>query len=144
MSVICDFMHLPFIPLSSSVARAFPGGRVAHPEGQIEEENEKILRKNESNWLNIEEKWGKWKSCPPGTGRLATALPLSLKEYYKISWRKRPQFKKKNLILSWLYPVKDSAERGLVLSKYIGSFDFGGFLINETGPQLLIFCCITS
>ena len=33
----------------SSVARAFPGGRVAHPEGQNEEENEETLRKNTSN-----------------------------------------------------------------------------------------------
>ena len=29
----------------SGVARAFPGGRLAHPEGQNEEEN-KSLRKN--------------------------------------------------------------------------------------------------
>ena len=34
----------------SGVARAFPGGRVAHPEGQNEEENEKILRKNKEKW----------------------------------------------------------------------------------------------
>ena len=34
---------------SVSVARTFPGGRVAHPEGQNEEENEKTLRKNKSN-----------------------------------------------------------------------------------------------
>ena len=34
---------------SSTVARAFPVGRVAHPEGQNEGENEKILRKNKSN-----------------------------------------------------------------------------------------------
>ena len=30
----------------SGVAEAFPGGRVAHPEGQNEEENAKSLRKN--------------------------------------------------------------------------------------------------
>ena len=29
----------------SGVARAFPGGRLAHPESQNEEENEKRLRK---------------------------------------------------------------------------------------------------
>ena len=34
----------------SSVARAFPGGRVAHPESQNEEENEKSLRKNKKKW----------------------------------------------------------------------------------------------
>ena len=34
----------------SSVARAFPGGRIAHPEGQNEEENGKKLReKNDQN-----------------------------------------------------------------------------------------------
>ena len=32
--------------LSSGVARAFPGGRLAHPEVQNEEENEETLRKN--------------------------------------------------------------------------------------------------
>ena len=30
----------------SGVARDFPGGRLAHPEGQNEDENEKCLRKN--------------------------------------------------------------------------------------------------
>ena len=35
--------------LGSGVARAFPVGRVAHPEGQNEEENEQGLRKNEKN-----------------------------------------------------------------------------------------------
>ena len=33
----------------SSVARAFPGGRVAHPQSQSEEENEKSLRKSRKN-----------------------------------------------------------------------------------------------
>ena len=31
---------------SSGVARAFPGGRAAHPEDQNEEENKENLRKN--------------------------------------------------------------------------------------------------
>ena len=31
----------------SGVARALPGGRPAHPEPQIEEENEEKLRKDE-------------------------------------------------------------------------------------------------
>ena len=30
----------------SGVARAFPGGRLAHPEGQLEKEYEGKLRKN--------------------------------------------------------------------------------------------------
>ena len=30
----------------SGIARAFPGGQLAQPEGQNEEENEKSLRKN--------------------------------------------------------------------------------------------------
>ena len=34
---------------SSSVARAFPGGRLAHPESQNEEENEQNLRKYNKN-----------------------------------------------------------------------------------------------
>ena len=34
------------VELTSGVARAFPGGRLAHPEGQSEEENEKSLRKS--------------------------------------------------------------------------------------------------
>ena len=34
----------------SSVARAFPGERLAHPEDQNEEENEENLRKNERNY----------------------------------------------------------------------------------------------
>ena len=34
---------------SSGVARAFPGGRLSHPEGQNEEENEKSFRNNKKN-----------------------------------------------------------------------------------------------
>ena len=48
---------------SSGVARAFPGGRVAHTEGQIEEENEGKFRKNLRKWGRIEEMF---LSCPPG------------------------------------------------------------------------------
>ena len=33
----------------SGVARACPGGRVAYPEGQNEEENEESLRENKKN-----------------------------------------------------------------------------------------------
>ena len=36
----------PRVSPVSGVARAFPGGRGAHPESQNEEENEKSLRKN--------------------------------------------------------------------------------------------------
>ena len=64
----------------SGVARAFPGGRVAHPEGQIEEENEKSLRKNKKNWSKFEERMRKVELLPtrdceagygPGSIRLA-------------------------------------------------------------------------
>ena len=48
--------------------------RVAHPEGQNEEENEQSFRINKKNWLRFEEKWRKWNSCPSGTVKLATAL----------------------------------------------------------------------
>ena len=67
----------PVTPLASGVARAFSGGRLTHPEGPNEEENKYSLRKNKRNWSKFEEKWGKWNSCPPGTVRLATALPLA-------------------------------------------------------------------
>ena len=42
----------------SGVARAFPGGRVAHPEGQNEEENEEKLRKNERKHRKIRKNSG--------------------------------------------------------------------------------------
>ena len=41
--------------ICSGVARAFPGGRVAHPESQNEEENGKSLRKNKKKLIKI---WG--------------------------------------------------------------------------------------
>ena len=34
---------------SSGVARAFPGGRLAHPEGHNEDEKQEDLRKNKNN-----------------------------------------------------------------------------------------------
>ena len=42
----------------SGVARAFQGGRVAHPEDQNEEENEENLRKNERNSGKMRKYWG--------------------------------------------------------------------------------------
>ena len=39
--------------LASGVARAFPGGRAAHPEDQNEEENEEKLRKNERSYRKM-------------------------------------------------------------------------------------------
>ena len=42
--------RLVYCIATSSVARTFPGGRVAHPESQNEEENEKSLRKNKKKW----------------------------------------------------------------------------------------------
>ena len=53
-----------FCVLSSSVTRAFPGGRVAHPESQNEEENELSLRKNKTNWSKFEEKMRKVELLP--------------------------------------------------------------------------------
>ena len=46
------------------VARALPGGRAAHLEGQEEDENVESLRKNKNNWRKFEEKWESWNSCP--------------------------------------------------------------------------------
>ena len=43
---------------NSGVARAFTGGRAAHPEDQNEEENEENLRKNESKYLKMRKDWG--------------------------------------------------------------------------------------
>ena len=58
----------------SGVARAFPGGQLAHPESQNEEEKKYSLRKSKEKWSKFEEKGGKWNSCPPETVMLATAL----------------------------------------------------------------------
>ena len=49
---------------NSGVARAFPGGRVAHPEGQNEEENKLSLRKNKKNGSKFEEKMRKVELLP--------------------------------------------------------------------------------
>ena len=44
----------PNLPTGSSgVARAFMGGRLAHPEGQYEEENEQSLRKKQEKLIAI-------------------------------------------------------------------------------------------
>ena len=63
---------------TSGVARASPGGRVAHPESQNEEENEKSLSKNKKKIIKIWEKSEEsgtlahpglcpgWASRPPG------------------------------------------------------------------------------
>ena len=50
--------------MSSGVATAFPGGRLAHPDGQNEEENDKSLRKTKTNWSKIEEKMRKFELLP--------------------------------------------------------------------------------
>ena len=42
----------------SGIARAFPGGRPAHPEPQIEEENEERLRKDERKFRRVRKNWG--------------------------------------------------------------------------------------
>ena len=48
----------------SGVARAFPGGRVAHPEDQNEEENEERLRKKKKKKKqNIQENEEKLRKC---------------------------------------------------------------------------------
>ena len=44
----------------SGVARAFPGGRLAHPDSQ----NEESLRKNEKEWSKFEEKMWKVELLP--------------------------------------------------------------------------------
>ena len=49
---------------TSGVARAFPGGQVAHSKGQNEEENKLSLRKNKKNWSKFEEKMRKVEPLP--------------------------------------------------------------------------------
>ena len=63
-----------FSLFTSGVARAFPGGRLAHPEGQNEEKISKVWGKIRKIDLNLRKNWGKWNSCPSGNVRLATAL----------------------------------------------------------------------
>ena len=41
---------------SSDEARAFPGGQLAHPEGQNEDKNEENLRKNKEKRWKFEKK----------------------------------------------------------------------------------------
>ena len=55
----CLGIHFCEIPVYSGVARAFPGGRVAHPESQNEEETEKSLRKNKKKRKKFGEKMRK-------------------------------------------------------------------------------------
>ena len=70
-------MDLEVSPVPSGVARAFPGGRVAHPESQNEEENEKSLRKKYKKMIKI---WGKMRKvkllptrdCEAGYGPAGT------------------------------------------------------------------------
>ena len=57
----------------SGVTRAFPGGPIAYPEGQNEEEKEKTLRKNKKNLLKFEKKMNKvevllTRDCEAGNG----------------------------------------------------------------------------
>ena len=49
---------------ASRVARAFSGGRLAHPEGQNKEENKWSLRKDKKNWSKFEEKMRKVEPLP--------------------------------------------------------------------------------
>ena len=70
-------VHSEFI-LDSGVARAFPGGRAAHPEDQNEEENEGNLRKNERNYRKMSKNEEMLLSCPSGSVRLATTLILDV------------------------------------------------------------------
>ena len=57
----------------SGVARAFPCGRLAHPEDQIEEENEEKLRKMGENNRRMRKNEEMFLSCPPEVGSLGYA-----------------------------------------------------------------------
>ena len=43
---------------NSGIARAFPGGRLAHPDNRNEEENKENLKKNEKNCQKMRKDWG--------------------------------------------------------------------------------------
>ena len=60
----CWALHSAAKRTGSGVARAFPGGRLAHPEGQNEEEKYWSLRKTKKSWLKFEEKMRKLKLLP--------------------------------------------------------------------------------
>ena len=70
-------------PRPSGVARAFPGGRLAHPESQNEEENEKNLRRSKKIDQNLRKKMRKvellpTQDCEAGYG------PAETEEQYSI------------------------------------------------------------
>ena len=44
--------------MDSGVAKTFPGGRFAHPEAQIQEENEEKLRKYERKFRRMRKNGG--------------------------------------------------------------------------------------
>ena len=74
LSLLYEFSFVMFS--NGGVARTFPGGRPAHLEPQIEEENGEKLRK-----LKMRENLGEWGkveemllSCPPGVESLTTPL----------------------------------------------------------------------
>ena len=69
--------------LFSGVARVFRGGRVAHPESQNEEENEKSLRKNKKKWSKFGGKMRKvellpTRDCEAGYGPDLICIVFSL------------------------------------------------------------------
>ena len=70
----------------SGVARAFPGGRLAHPESQNEEENEKSLREKQEKWSKFAGKMRKvellpTRDCEAGYG---PEYPLLYIDHFKV------------------------------------------------------------
>ena len=59
---ICNIFCLSGV--LSGVARASSGGRLAHLEGQNEEENKLCLKKNKKNWSKFEENMRKVELLP--------------------------------------------------------------------------------
>ena len=87
MSYMTNYCYCWFF-LGRGIARAFSGGRVAHPEGQNEEESEKKLRKIKKTWSKFEERIRKlerlptW-DCESGYGPV---LMLTKKGYDHLPW----------------------------------------------------------
>ena len=73
---------------------AFPGGRLAHLEGQNEEENKWSLRENKKNWSKFEEKMRKvellpTRDCEAGYDPVLycqNLVPVSKDMLYCLNW----------------------------------------------------------
>ena len=99
--------------LVSGVARAFPGGRAAHPEDQNEEESNENLRKNEVNYRKMRKDWGMFLSCPTVSERLATALTLVIWQVEPFLKNHQNHFEKQNF---WLKVTQATSSMSTIMT----------------------------